>query len=441
MHRLRPLILIAASMICMSAWLTPVFAQHDHEQPAPSRVPSGWQWTTDGALFFGFNDQERKFRDFTAWESQNWVMGGGRRTVGRGTLQLGTMLSFEPFTIADLGSPQVFQTGETFARAPLIDYQHPHDLIMELSGSYTHPWSRGAWVVAIGVVGPPAFGPPPFMHRASATDNPEAPLSHHYLDSTHITPGVITLGGTMGSMTLEGSWFHGREPDENRTDIDLGTLDSYSLRVGWQRGPWSGQISGAQLTMPEAATPYDAQRLSASLTYTQPTGRHIAWTAAFGQKREIHGNFEAYLIEGSMQATRRNILYLRAESVAKDILDAGFHPRGVFHRHRQSQVGALTLGLVHDFFVTPVGRFGVGADATGYLVPDNLQEPYGQPTSFHLFVRFRTDRGAGHVHASRDNGGYGGNGLTGETEKRRSDGGYLSRTTLRAGGSSLLQRK
>jgi len=76
----------------------------------------------DGAAFFGFNDQERKFTDFTAWESQNWMMAAARRSLGRGTLHVTTMFSLEPLTIADIGSPQVFQTGETFARAPLIDY-------------------------------------------------------------------------------------------------------------------------------------------------------------------------------------------------------------------------------------------------------------------------------------------------------------------------------
>ena len=89
------------------------------------------------------------------------------------------------------------------------------------------------------------------------------------------------------------------------------------------------------------------KRVSASLSYEQRDGR-LAWTAAFGQNREIHGNLEAYLLEGRMQLRPRDAVYGRVESVAKDILDAGFHPRGVFHRHRQSQVGALTIGYVRD---------------------------------------------------------------------------------------------
>jgi hypothetical protein len=371
-------------------------ATHDHAQPS-SIAPDAWQWSVDGTVFFGFNYQQRKFRDFSAWESQNWLMAGGARRIRSGTL-----LSLEPWTMKDIGSPQAFQTGETFRRAPLIDYQHPHDLIMGLGASYRVPWQRMTWLFSGGLVGTPAFGPVVFMHRPSAADNPQAPLAHHHLDSMHVTPGVITAGATAGEWTLEGSWFHGREPDENRTDIDLGPLDSYSMRLGWARGRWSAQASGAALTMPERLAPYDAKRLSASVSFDEPAQRGLAWTAAFGQNREIHGNLEAYLLEGRMQMRPRDAVYARAESVAKSILDAGFHPPGVFHRHRQSQVGAFTIGYVRDFVITSDGRFGVGGDITGYLVPDNLREAYGSPVSFHVFLRYRgtRDRRAGvtHVH-------------------------------------------
>jgi hypothetical protein len=373
---------------------------HDHAQPSSSQNQDTWQWTIDGSVFFGYNYQHRKFTDFSAWESQNWLMAGGTRRIRSGTFTASTMLSLEPWTMKDIGSPQAFQTGETFRRAPLIDYQHPHDLIMGLGAGYRVPWRRLTWSFSGGLVGTPAFGPVVFMHRPSAADNPQAPLGHHYLDSMHITPGVLTAGATAGEWTLEGSWFHGREPDENRTDLDLGPLDSYSVRLGWARGAWSAQASGAALTTPELVTPYDATRLSTSLSYDEP-GRRVAWTAAFGQNREIHGNLEAYLLEGRMQLRPRDAVYGRVESVAKDILDAGFHPLGVFHRHRQSQVGALTIGYVRDWWTASDARFGVGGDVTGYLVPNNLRDAYGAPVSFHVFLRYRPARanaGVTHVH-------------------------------------------
>ena len=145
------------------------------------------------------------------------------------------------------------------------------------------------------------------------------------MDSTHITPGVLRGGVEAGAWRIEGSWFHGREPDGNRTDLDLGPLDSAAVRLSWTRGPWSAQISGAHLHEPEAVTPFDAKKITASLAWTSPGGR-LAWLAAFGQKREIHGNLEAFLFEATLRATASDIVDMRSESVAKDILDIGYHP-------------------------------------------------------------------------------------------------------------------
>ena len=375
-----------------------------HDAPAAP----GWHWMEDASVFFGFNDQERKFRDFHAWESQNWLMVDGTHRVARGTFRATAMTSLEPFTLKKIGSPQVFQTGETFHSAPLIDYQHPHDLIMGLGGDYTRTNGAITYVVGADLVGSPTLGPTAFMHRPSAYGNPQVPLSHHLLDSTHITPGVVRGGVSRNGLGVAGSWFHGREPDEHRTDIDLGALDSYALQVSWMHGAWSAQASGARLKLPEAITPYDADRLTGSISYTRgpggsaphgPAARITALMFAFGQNREIHGNFEAYLFEGTIKASTRGMIYTRAESADKDILDAGFHPRGVFHRHRHSQVGALTAGYLFTFLETKAGVFGVGADVTGYSVPLNLEEAYGSPSSYHVFVHYSL-RGlsAAHVH-------------------------------------------
>jgi hypothetical protein len=370
----------------------------------------GWHWTEDASAFFGFNEQERKFRDFHAWESQNWLMVDGTHRLASGTFRATAMTSLEPFTLKKIGSPQVFQTGETFRSAPLIDYQHPHDLIMGLGADYARTKGAITYVLGADLVGSPTFGPTAFMHRPSAYGNPQVPLSHHYLDSTHITPGVVRGGVGRNGLGVAGSWFHGREPDEHRTDIDLGALDSYALQVSWAHGPWSAQASGARLKLPEAITPYDADRLTASIAHTRgPEGpaphvagsalRIMSWMFAFGQNREIHGNFEAYLFEATIKTSRRGLIYTRAESADKDILDAGFHPRGVFHRHRHSQVGALTGGYLFNFLETRMGTVGVGADVTGYSVPLNLEEAYGSPSSYHVFVHYSLrGQSAGHVH-------------------------------------------
>jgi hypothetical protein len=373
------------------------FAQdHAGHADAQAEDDTRWRWQTDAAMFFGFNHQERRFRDFSVWEAQNWMMGSAERSAGASRIRLRGMLSLEPFTLREIGSPQVFQTGETYRGGALIDYQHPHDLIMGLGGDLRRPLGRAAITIGADLVGSPTLGPPAFMHRPSAASNPQAPLSHHHLDATHITPGVLRAGLTAQAWTVEGSWFRGREPDEDRLDIDLGALDSYALRLAWSRAAWSAQASAGWLTRPEAITPYDAKKLTASLAFTRGG---LAWMAAFGQKREIHGNQEAYLFEASWRVRPRDTIYTRLESVAKDILDAGFHPVGTFHRHRQSQIGAATIGYLRDVLQLSAGAFGVGADVTGYTVPANLKDSYGSPVSFHVFLRYRLrDASAGHDH-------------------------------------------
>ena len=114
----------------------PAFAQ---DEPHQHTMTNGaWQWSVVANVFFGYNYQYRKFTDFDEVESQNWLMTSLARSIrGSSHVQFDAMISLEPFTIKDVGSHQVFQTGETFNGAPLIDYQHPHDLIMRYRHSRT----------------------------------------------------------------------------------------------------------------------------------------------------------------------------------------------------------------------------------------------------------------------------------------------------------------
>jgi len=353
-------------------------------------MAQSWQWSVEATAFGGYNYQHRKFTDFDEVESQNWLMTALSKSFGGSShLRIDGMFSFEPFTLRDIGSPQVFQTGETFRGAPLIDYQHPHDLVMNLGAEYSRTVGATTLSVEGWLVGPAPIGPPVFMHRPSAIENLQAPLSHHYLDATHITPGVIAAGIEWNAFKLEAGTFHGREPDEDRLDLDTSKLDSYAARVSWADGPWHFQVSGADLTTPERLSPYDATRITASVSYFRgDANRSTAWMAAFGQNREVFAKLEAYLVEVTRRFSRHAI-FARAETVDKDILDAGFHPIGVAHTHRPSRVSALTVGYVRDIASPAWGSFGVGGDVTGYLVADNISESYGSPLSFHVFLRYR----------------------------------------------------
>jgi hypothetical protein len=118
-----------------------------------------------------------------------------RDLAGGGTLGLRAMFSIDP-VMGRRGYPLLFQTGETAnGTTPLIDRQHPHNLFMELAGTYSQMLSGSdSLFIYAGDPGEPALGPSAYMHRASGLDNPETPIAHHWLDSTHISFGVVTAG-------------------------------------------------------------------------------------------------------------------------------------------------------------------------------------------------------------------------------------------------------
>jgi hypothetical protein len=361
-------------------------------QHAGAQTSTPWSWRLDGNVFAGVNHQHRNLTDFSTFESQNWFMGEGERAVGSGKVRLFSMLSLEPFTLKKRGSPQVFQTGETFDNQPLVDYQHPHDMIPALGLSYGRPMAGWTLTTEASVVGAPALGPLPFMHRPSAAENPQAPLSHHSFDSTHATPGVLTVALARNSARVDASWFRGREPDERRTDIDLGPLDSWSVRGSWKRDAWDAQISGGHLNDAEIAGPgHDVIRLTASVAHTHSGPVSTVLFAAWGQNREVNGVTDAFLFESNVSWLDGNYLYSRTELVTKDFMHLDAHEDTVAPAGFRpfSRVGAFTLGYTRDLNRGMRGRIGIGGDVTMYHVPSNLKEHYGGPVSLHVFLRYR----------------------------------------------------
>lgn len=366
----------------------PALAQHEHSTPS---ADGRWTWSAQGQAFLNLNLQDRKFRDFTQLESQNWGMVSASRTRGRARLMLHIMASAEPWTLRRLGSAQVLQIGETLDGAPLLDYQHPHDLLMAIEARLD--WAAGdrtTLFMSGGPVGAPALGPNAFMHRASAGPNPTAPLSHHMLDSSHITHGVITTGLRRGGWTIDASLFRGREPDEDRVALDMGALDSVSGRVAWQRGDWRAQISSGHLNEPEATEPGDLVRSTASLEYerSRSDGRRTAWLAAWGRNDRDDHTETGWLLEGRRDLTVRDSVYGRAELVDRFILiDFAYAAETGYERHLPSSVAALTLGYERGLLAQKHLTMALGADVTLHHLSPNLRDSYGRPMSWHVFLR------------------------------------------------------
>jgi hypothetical protein len=375
--------LVAALLVAA----TPARAQHDHAAP----VPAGkWVWAFQGQGFLNLNLQTRKFRDFHQLESQNWGMVRAARRLGRATVTFHGMLSAEPWTLRRLGSAQVLQVGESLDGGPLLDYQHPHDLFMAIDARLN--WAAAEQTILFvsgGPVAAPALGPRPFMHRASAGPNPTAPLSHHMLDSTHITHGVITAGVTRADWTVEASAFHGREPDDDRVRLDMGPLDSVSGRLVWQRGPWLAQVSAGHLNEPELAEPGDVVRATASLAYETPgLGGGMAWTIAWGRNHRSDHAETGWLLEGRKAVSDRTTVYGRAELVDRFLLvDFDYAAATGLERHLPSTVSAVTMGFERRVLWRGPVAGALGVDLTLHRPSDNLRDIYGFPVSWHLFFR------------------------------------------------------
>jgi len=319
------------------------------------------------------------------------VMGMARRDLGDGTLQFRAMLSPEPL-MGRRGYPLHLASGETAdGVTPLVDRQHPHDLFMEMSASYSLRLGGDAgFFLYAGLPGEPAFGPPAFMHRMSIMDSPEAPISHHWLDSTHITFGVLTAGLVVGSVKLEAARFNGREPDQRRYNIETGPLDSTALRLSWNpTSNLSLQASWAHLVSPEQLEPDEnSTRWSASAILTRPIGPNGWWstTLAWGRRSGEDEQFDAFVLESAV-GLRDWTLFARAEHTEnEELVSVGGHHGPTFN------VGKVSLGAIRDFEVARNVRFGVGALYAFNFVPETLEALYGgEPSGAMAFIRLRID--------------------------------------------------
>lgn len=236
--------------------------------------------------------------------STNMLMFMMERPLLGGTWGARSMISFEP-TLGRDGYPLLLQTGETAdGVTPLVDRQHPHDFVMELATTYSYPLSSDSSVFFyFGIPGEPALGPTTFMHRASAEPIPDAPITHHWLDSTHISYGVITFGYIKDGIKIENSFFRGRESDQFRWNIETPRFDSYAVRFTINpTQDLACQISYGHLISPEQLEPdTDADRLTASITYNK-NFKNATWqtTLAYGHNWKAHGHtLPAFLVESA----------------------------------------------------------------------------------------------------------------------------------------------
>ncbi len=315
-------------------------------------------------------------------------MGMAARPVGRGRLAVRTMLSLEPWTIRGCGYPNLLATGEICERDSIHDRQHPHDLFMEVAAEYDRPLAGTVrWQIYGGPAGEPALGPAAFPHRLSAFPNPIAPIAHHWLDSTHITFGLVTAGVYDRRWKIETSVFNGREPDSTRTNFDLDRFDSIAGRVSLNpTDRLALQVSAGHLHDAEAgigSQPRNsADRATASASYHRPLRGSGVWatTLAWGVNAKtsaipaglLSQTTHAVLLETSAMPNTRHTWFGRIEIVGKPAHDLHAHE----YITRVFIVGKLQAGYIRHLRSWKGLVPGAGASVQTIIVPSLLAQRY-----------------------------------------------------------------
>ncbi len=401
----------------------PPSAQHQHAAPAPEQPPrehemqmaregSGTSWLPDATPMHAIHRQRgpwqlmahgnaflQFFRDSgergdEQFGSINWVMGMAQRNAGKGRVMFRGMFSAEPWTIGCGGYPDLLASGEECKGERIHDRQHPHDFMMEISAAYDAPL-RGPvrWQVYGGPVGEPALGPVAYPHRVSAMPNPLAPIAHHWLDSTHITFGVITAGLYDTRWKAEASVFNGREPDDERADFDFGALDSVAGRLWFlPTRNLALQVSVGRLTEAEAseggAPRIDVTRTTASATYHRSSGEHSIWatTIGWGRNEESGRGSNALLLETNLTIHEQDAWFGRFEAVGKTA-----HDLGVSESTEAFTVAKLQGGYTRYLPAWKGLKPGVGATLSAGFVPERLETAYGGRVNagFGVFLTLR----------------------------------------------------
>jgi hypothetical protein len=357
----------------------------------------GWNLMFMGTAFL-VDTQQSGPRAAAKLYSPNWLMFGAMHRVGRGTFMFDLMISLEPLTVTQRRYPELFQTGETAYGKPLVDAQHPHDFIMGAGVHYAVPIGETTVLQAYAApVGDPALGPVAFPHRASAAELPQAPLGHHWQDSTHIADEVVTVGVLHRWLRVEASGFYGTEPDENRWHIDYGPINSWSARLSVLPSKnWTAQVSMGRLSRPERQTPGDVVRSTASVQYSKPM-QDGAWSTSliWGRNHETldHRDLNSYLLESVLPLGRHNFVTGRIELVDKDELFSN-NPELEAQLARTAgstfRIGAYTAGYTRDIDIVSYLETGIGANFTAYSLPPAIKPYYGShPLAASVYLRIR----------------------------------------------------
>ena len=383
----------------------------DSSRPAMIHAAvSGWTLMAHGAVFGQF-DRQNTARGGSQAGLVDWEMATALRAAGGGVLSATVGTSIEALVDGPRGYPELLQSGGAYQDARIANRQHPHPALMQLSAAYDRKlMPELAFSVYGAAVGEPALGPVSFMHRASANDDPFAPLAHHWEDATHDASGVVTAGVYTDRVKLEASAFNARESGsgDKVPDYTGARLDSYSSRVSVAAGgrltlsAWTGYIFDHDPLDPGTGM----QRYGASVLASLRGMRGGRWSSALvwgldvhhhGARVHVHDSSAVVhahhlgasgLFETALDLGPRTSAFGRLEQVQKTADDLGFIGGDL---SQPFTIREVSLGLSRDVVSASAGRIGLGTRGTVNLIPETLRSTYGtrMPLGGAVFVSLK----------------------------------------------------
>ena len=299
-------------------------------------------------------------------------MAGAEHALAGGSIMFTAMISLEPATITNRSYPPAVSnrrdslrqaTRRRPASARLGD--GPQRPVRAPSGPRHH-------AAVLLRTSDPALGPVAFPRRASAAEIPQAPIGHHWQDSTHIADNVATVAVRHKWLRVEASGFYGSEPDENRWNIDWGGMNSYSARVSVApTQSWMAQVSAGRLTKPERREQGDVVGTTASVSYTRG-----GWSSSLIWGRN-HQTFTRHALNSVLSGELRAVA-----------------PEEFFHRPCRGggqgrTLRARDLSRLHPGYRNLQRRqTGRGANICAYRIPPALQTAHSQhPYGVNVYLR------------------------------------------------------
>jgi len=386
-----------------TSWLPDSSPMH-----AAHRAIGDWMVMLHGAAVGQFDHQGTRRGDSQAGMT-DWEMLMAARDYSSGLFRASLMTSLEALVLGAHGYPELLQTGGSYHGARLVNYQHPHDLVMEAAAAYDHSLAeRLAAGIYVAAVGEPALGPVAYMHRPSANADPFAPLGHHWQDAAHESFGVVTAALYTHAVKLEGSAFNGREPDEYRFNFDYrgARLDSYAGRLTvLPTGRVSVAAWGGYLFDHDPLEPgLGMQRYGASVMTTRRGVAGGAWSTAAVWGLNIHHHSDrehvhdttvstklyhvssSVLVESTLELGPRTELYARAEQVQKNGDDLGFIGGDLIQLFTVRSVAA---GVTREVRAIGDASVRLGLRVSLDLLPATLVPTYGTrtPAGLAAFIR------------------------------------------------------